>query len=371
MHIPSLDGWRALAITIVFLAHAGLGWLIPGGLGVTIFFFLSGYLITTLLIEEHKINGNISVRNFYIRRFLRLTPPLLTTLIIVYFLTTLGTLKGGVSSSGFLSQLFYFSNYYSLYFDSGNTTPAGTGVFWSLAVEEHFYLAFPFAFSLFHKNKKYLAFSLGAVCIGALLWRYILVTQLRVGHDVTYYSTDTRIDSIVYGCILAILKNPANQHNKRTNLNSIDYALISITILLLIFTLTYRDAVFRETLRYSLQGIALAPLFYYSISFSNEKIFAPLNTQWVKKIGQLSYSIYLIHYVLLSNYLDTEGSNISQVILVTGMTLVYATLLDRYVESPARKLRLLFKADTAPQKNREPTEDRPIVIHQTDSEKRS
>lgn len=351
--IPSLDGWRAIAITIVFIAHAGLGWIIPGGLGVTIFFFLSGYLITTLLIHEHQCNNSISVKHFYIRRFLRLIPPLLVTLILVYTLTIAGTLKGGVSASGFLSQLFYFANYYSLYFDKGSTTPAGTGVFWSLAVEEHFYVVFPFAFALLYKDKDRttLTYSLVGVCVIALLWRYILVTQLAASHNVTYYSTDTRIDSIVYGCILALFKNPANLQNKRTSLNASDYALIFVAILLLIFTLTFRNAVFRETFRYSLQGIALAPLFFYSIAFSKEKLFIPLNTQWVKKIGQLSYSIYLIHYVLLSNYLDTEESNISRVILIISMTLVYAAFLDRYVDSPARKLRLLFRPNTGSEKN--------------------
>src|ERR1700688_5195959 len=75
LHIPSLDGIRALAALMVFVAHAGLGDLVPGGFGVTIFFFLSGYLITTLLRIEHSEQGSISLGKFWLRRMLRILPP--------------------------------------------------------------------------------------------------------------------------------------------------------------------------------------------------------------------------------------------------------------------------------------------------------
>jgi len=76
--IPSLDGLRAVSISIVLVSHAGYGNVVPGGLGVTIFFFLSGYLITTLLLDERKRSGRIDIGKFYIRRAFRLFPPLIT-----------------------------------------------------------------------------------------------------------------------------------------------------------------------------------------------------------------------------------------------------------------------------------------------------
>ena len=132
--IPSLDGLRAISISIVLVSHAGYGSVVPGGLGVTIFFFLSGYLITTLLMDERERSGRIDIGKFYLRRAFRLFPPLLVSLVIAYSLVILGLLDGRISWAGVLAQLLYFANYYSLFFDPGNTTAAGTGILWSPAV---------------------------------------------------------------------------------------------------------------------------------------------------------------------------------------------------------------------------------------------
>src|SRR5579862_2046258 len=88
--IPSLDGIRAISVLIVVLSHSELGTLIPGGLGVTIFFFLSGYLITTLLLAENARTGKINIPRFYARRMFRLMPPLFISLAIAYGLTYFG-----------------------------------------------------------------------------------------------------------------------------------------------------------------------------------------------------------------------------------------------------------------------------------------
>src|SRR5690242_11117871 len=89
-YIPSLDGIRALAVMIVFVAHAGLGSWVPGGFGVTVFFFLSGYLITTLLRMEYDRSGTISLKDFYLRRVLRIFPNMYTVLFVASALTMLG-----------------------------------------------------------------------------------------------------------------------------------------------------------------------------------------------------------------------------------------------------------------------------------------
>ena len=146
--IPSLDGIRAISVLIVVLGHSGLEALVPGGLGVTIFFFLSGYLITTLMLTEHERTGGINIFNFYTRRVFRLMPPLLVTLAIAYGLTYARLLSGGITDTGLAAQLLYFANYYGLFFDPGNTIPDGTGILWSLAVEEHFYIFYPLLMTL-------------------------------------------------------------------------------------------------------------------------------------------------------------------------------------------------------------------------------
>src|SRR5262249_8904492 len=113
--IPSLDGIRAVSVLIVVLAHSGLETLVPGGLGVTIFFFLSGYLITTLMLTENERTGKINIPKFYARRMFRLMPSLLITLAIAYCLTYVGSLPGGITVAGLTAQLLYFANYYGLF----------------------------------------------------------------------------------------------------------------------------------------------------------------------------------------------------------------------------------------------------------------
>src|SRR5580658_4318026 len=142
LKIPSLDGFRAVSILIVFMSHAGLRQIIPGTFGVTVFFFLSGYLITTLLRLEWKETDAISLRHFYLRRVLRIFPPLYLTLAFASVVTLVGLLPGTLTWSAFGAQVMFLANYYKIY-RAGFGMPPGMLVLWSLAVEEHFYVGFP------------------------------------------------------------------------------------------------------------------------------------------------------------------------------------------------------------------------------------
>src|SRR5215471_14948655 len=144
LYIPSLDGIRACSVMVVFAAHAGLRGLIPGDFGVTVFFFLSGYLITTLLRIEHEQTGAISFRAFYLRRVLRIFPPFYLALGAATLVWVLGGLdRPPFSVGGLLQQVFFLTNYNILQNGWWFGHAPGTFIFWSLAVEEHFYLAFP------------------------------------------------------------------------------------------------------------------------------------------------------------------------------------------------------------------------------------
>ena len=181
---------------IVVLSHSGFGAIVPGGLGVTIFFFLSGYLITTLLIVELGTHSKIDIPQFYLRRAYRLLPPLVVTLAVAYGLVFAHVITCKFSVFALASQLFYFANYYGLFFDPGSTTtPPGTGILWSLAVEEHFYIFFPLLVSLLLRDParpRALAAFLMVLCLVVLIWRIYLV-QSGVSEERTYYSSDTRI----------------------------------------------------------------------------------------------------------------------------------------------------------------------------------
>lgn len=346
--IPSLDGLRAIAVLIVLVSHSGYGETVPGGLGVTIFFFLSGYLITTLILDEQTRTETINVRHFYLRRAFRLLPPLLITLAIAYTLVAAGLLGGGFSWGGLTSQLFYFANYYGIFFAHENSIPEGTGILWSLAVEEHFYIVFPvlmFVFFRFVNSRKVLIVAFVALCAVALLWRLYLVSQPDFTEIRTYYATDTRFDSILFGCILALWCNPArgaSAASPRTTMRALDWALVAGGVTLLLSTIVYREAQFRETFRYTLQGIALAPIFYYAIRFPKAGPFRMLNLKWLARIGVLSYGIYLTHSIVIGTVehnVHVKIPNAALVLIALGVSAGFATLIDKFVDPYFRRRR--------------------------------
>ena len=129
--IPSLDGVRALAVLLVFFAHSSLDKIVPGGLGVTIFFVLSGYLISTLMRIEYARSGKLDIRGFYLRRLLRLMPPLVIVVALAALASTLSLIQGQFTPSGLFAALFYLGNYHVIANDF-HGLPGGLGVVWSL-----------------------------------------------------------------------------------------------------------------------------------------------------------------------------------------------------------------------------------------------
>lgn len=343
-YVPVLDGLRAVAFLFVFVAHSGLDKIVPGGFGVTIFFFLSGYLITTLMRIEATETGGVSLRNFYLRRCRRILPPLYLTLALAYVLAHLGWLGNHANGAGALSVLLYFANYSDL-LGVKSALPAGMGVVWSLMIEEHFYFIFPIVYKLFCRNgvsRMKQAKILAALCSAALMWRIVLIFIIHVrfpvgGYPRTYTASDARYDAILWGCILAIAWNPWF-HDRAKYLDEHKGKLSLAGIATLFLSLIIRNPQFRETLRYSLQSIALIPIFYFCISV-NSPWTRCLHWKPVRKLGQVSYSMYLIHLVLLT--LIGRVFHLSYLVVAPiafVISLSYASIMKFSVEDPFRKL---------------------------------
>jgi len=339
--IPSLNGWRAASITLVFLSHAGLGQIIPGGLGVTIFFFLSGFLITSLLIKEFEKTGTISLPKFYARRFLRLMPVIVIVLVPTYLLTASGLLRGSASVIAAVSQLFYFFNYFAIFHDFGSYIPTGTVVFWSLSVEEHYYIFFPFLllFLLRKCRGNTIVHLFCGLCAAALAWRFYLTYVEGVSPIRTFFATDTRIDSILYGSILAIIWRREWNFERSIKRMRTDYALAACGGLLILISVVVRSEVFRESLRYSLQGVALIPIFIASIRYHDMAPFNVLNLRFMKKMGDFSYAIYLVHFVILSNVLVEPGNELLRGVLAAALAIAFAALNEVLFDVKLRRLR--------------------------------
>ncbi|MGJ4931118.1 acyltransferase family protein [Bradyrhizobium sp. HKCCYLS2038] len=348
--IPSLDGIRAISVLIVVLGHSGLQTLVPGGFGVTIFFFLSGFLITTLMLAEHQRTGTLHVPSFYARRVFRLMPPLLLSLGIAYGLTGAGLLDGGITAKGLAAQLLYFANYYGLFFDPGNTVPDGTGILWSLAVEEHFYIVYPLLMSLllgFALRPRTIGALLAMVCLAVLAWRIHLLHTPGFFSDRTYYASDTRIDSIAYGCILALVMKPVRQRSSAGTIAPVHWAIMATAAATLLFSLLYRDPSFRETARYTIQGLALMPLFYFAVRFADAAPFRYLNRPWVMTLGTYSYAVYLIHNVIIRTIDKNLPAIAAKPYLLFPLALLisvaFAAAIERYVEPYFKRLRQSFR----------------------------
>ncbi len=351
-HIPSLDGLRAVAIFIVFLSHAGLSHIVPGLFGVTVFFFLSGYLITTLMRLECERSATVNLRDFYMRRALRIFPPFYLMLVVIAALGVAGVLDGGFSWAAMAAQAGFISNYWEIY---GGLQPAGTEVMWSLAVEEHFYLLFPLLYLglrrvLPDRRHQFIALMLLAFLV--LLWRMLLVHGWQVidlhsgsaHHPRTCHGTDTRLDGLLFGCALAVFGNPALDTISISHRFVLGVALpFSVAALLVSFVL--RDTAFRETWRYTIQGLALIPIFIAVIRYADWLPFRFLNWSWVRKMGVLSYAFYLMHSLMITlvkTYLPIAKLWQGLVALVASVTLAWG--LHEFVEKPCARLKKRYAA---------------------------
>lgn len=338
--IPSLDGVRAVSFMLVFLAHAGFPY-IPGGFGVTVFFFLSGYLITTLLRKEAEESGTISFKLFYLRRVLRILPPFYAVLVLAFALTRVGLLPREISWAALTAQVLHYSNYWVVSHGWGGLI-AGTGVYWSLAVEEHFYLLFPALYALFIKlgvaPRGQRSVLLG-LCAVVMAWRCYLVFGQGIISDRTYIASDTRFDSMLFGCALAVCGNPALDVAKTERPSSAEWLALLGGVGLLLVTFLYRDPAFRESVRYSLQGVGLYPLFFVAVRHPNLLLTRFLNLRPVRFVGTLSFSLYLVHQVMIYCIELPYGAGVWQSVVALSLSLVLSTAVWKLIEKPCAKLR--------------------------------
>lgn len=335
-HIASLDGIRAAAAMVVFASHAFSVAYIPSSLGVTVFFFLSGYLITTLLRREHETNGHISLRHFYLRRACRIFPPMyfVLTAMLLFQLVTHG--RDSINGAAVLAQYGHLTNYYIVTSGSDAGLLRYTSVLWSLAVEEHFYLVFPMLFLYLAARMpvRSIAPVLGAICALVLIWRVMLAFDHSTADQYIFYATDTRFDSLLFGCIMGVWRNPVLDAPAALEAapSSSGKAVLVVGITLLLATMSYRAPMFQKTLRYTLQGIALFPLFWFAVRYPTWGVFRWLNWKPVRWFGGISFSFYLAHPFWLHvsrNFLDETPAALLGFVLTTMFSAALYWQLER------------------------------------------
>ena len=355
-YLPSIDSLRALAVLAVIIYHVDVNYLPGGFLGVDLFFVLSGYLISSLIIKEYKKTGSVNLYNFYIRRARRLLPA-------VYFMITVGLVvmvlfNEVLLRKSHLDAIFgyiYSSNWWYIfhkldYFDSfGAQSPFKH--LWSLAIEEQFYMIFPLLFLLVNRkkkskdgtyklNKNFLYVVLGLIIVSLIA--HILLFDINNISRI-YFGTDTRAFSLLVGVVGAILYPMERLHAKVTLQQNMIYSAVSLLsistlITVMIYTSEYNTWLYRG-------GFLLVAVLGLIVIISSGKqhtlMSRLLSFKPVVFIGKISYSLYLWHFpvlVLTTPVSEIGNPNIYFVILRVILTFVVAIVSYVFVETPIRKL---------------------------------
>jgi len=333
---------------LVFAAHVGLGERVPvlaGDLGVTIFFFLSGFIITTLLRLEFEKSGAVKIGYFWLRRALRILPPFFLVVAAATLLALVLYPPGTVDLPTMRAELLFYANYWGIC--CLNREAPGTGVVWSLAVEEHFYLLFPLLYTAMQRyrmTRRRQALLLWGLCGVVLVWRCVLVLKLHAASPRIFLATDTRVDAILFGCALAVWNNPALDPPGRFPPKFWKYLLLPAALGTLVASVLLGGLTFKTTWYFSLQGLALTCLFQCAVRYPTWLPFRFLNWWPVILVGTLSYSLYLVHDVLLraAGQLWPNHHGGQRAIMALGASIAVAWMIHAFVERPCARLRKRF-----------------------------
>ena len=349
-YITGLDGIRAIAVIMVLAYHLKLALFKSGFLGVTVFFVLSGYLITGILISEVEEEGTIDLKNFWLRRIRRLVPAVMSMAVVIIFVSAV--VNRVIFTKGckdFLASVLGFNNWWQIfnkvsYFEAAGVPSPFTHC-WSLAIETQFYLIYPLILLGIYKlaksrgegrAKRGLLFA-GVTLLLALISIILMIVLFDPQQDASrvYYGTDTRAFSLLFGALLAILWEYRMVPRRLSA--SVNMVLGSVSFaVLLVMTIAingssnfwYRGGQFFGTI--------LTVLMVYAVSGRKTWLSRFLSNPVLKWIGDRSYSIYLWHYPII--LLISKGIKASWWITLIEIVLsvVLAELSYRFIETPIR-----------------------------------
>ena len=290
--IPGLYGVRAVAVGLVIAYHFGFD--INGAMGVQIFFTLSGFLITTLLLREIDATGTISFRAFYLRRTKRIFPALYAFLAVCVAILLLR--RREVPWPEVAASALYVQNYFAAIAHRPDTVVSHT---WSLAIEEQFYLLWPILAYRYRHDAAHMVKALLALIVISWLARQILYYGFGVGQSYLYHGFETRMDQLAVGCALAgVLRGRMFYAFWRLACAS-PIAPALVIAALAVSSLFHGSDPYRFTVGYTVEPILTAVLVVQLIVFSRHRVWGLFNSAPMLFLGRISYSLYLYQQITL------------------------------------------------------------------------
>jgi peptidoglycan/LPS O-acetylase OafA/YrhL len=333
-HLPALDGLRAVAVGGVLLFHFGLVRFAFAIAGVSLFFVISGFLITHLLLEERERTGTISLRLFYARRALRIFPAYYVFLAVAF--AVMAAMGDPPSRRVILSAVFYVSNYVQA---AGFDTSTLVSHAWSLAVEEQFYLLWPLVLVLVLRRGRDPIPVLSVAIIAIIAWRCM---RFVTGHQGwIYYAFDTRADFLLTGCALAVAA-------RRGAISRLAVVVAAKPwyplIILLLCAACFRFPPYRgfiPTVGYSVVALLLAIFLVQCMMLSTHPAWRWLEHPVVRYIGRISYPLYLYHQLapVLVRPLEARARHAVVLVAEVVVSVALAMLSWYLIERPFLRLK--------------------------------
>lgn len=343
---PGLDGLRAVAVLAVLAYHLGFGWAEGGLLGVEVFFVLSGYLITDLLVNERQRSGRVHLGQFWLRRAKRLLPALFVMLAaVVVWATLVDPARLAAVRSDLPAAVFYASNWWFIFrhvsYFARFGPPSPLGHLWSLAIEEQFYVVWPLVVVAALRLARWRRALVALTILGAAASAAEMAVLYVPGGNPTrvYDGTDTRAFALLIGAALALLLPRARafgpvSHGARRLLEAVGgVALVGI------FVLLWRTGEY-STFLYRGGMVALSVLTALVIAVTihpGARLGRLLGAEPLRWLGERSYAIYLWHYpvIVLTTPVGARPS-LARGTLQVASSVVLAAVSWRFVEQPAR-----------------------------------
>lgn len=343
-HRPALDGLRAFAVLMV-MAHHGYVPLFRGGsIGVDVFFVLSGFLITSLLLEEWDKTGEISFRKFYLRRALRLLPALVILLLFVesYALILLRGPRLWTMQKAILAVLFYVSNWFSI------VRPDGLGPLshaWSLSIEEQFYLLWPPALFVLLRSRlrmPRIVAVIALLAVVAAVHRAFLWTGPESLWRI-YNGLDTRIDELLAGCGLAAAFS-AGWIDFTPLRAFVRYSYVPSMAFILYLVARPLPPQIMYRFGWPSVELCLVVTLHRLMAWDKTRLHRLLEFPPLVWIGRLSYGLYLWHYPIFEKVGGWKALGVLVIPVAFALTFAVATLSFYFIERPFLRLKSHFKS---------------------------